>query len=536
MVRTVCSFEKYVNCHKIYDGSNLKEFIEESEDNRLLWFFNEDSLIKDKRISQMSNEELEKLFGIYKGFYIHKRESVMFKDKQYFIKDIRNGITVDEYFNNIINSSSSTNNDIINKFKEYFKLKTIRIHLKDNEDDIDKIGKWQNYEYIVVDIVQLPNVNKFLFILTKKCDTLAKALKSDNMVGIILEKDDVTNKLKVLPDFVKVLDKNEPEILNSIYQLCDWMIFDSINLDIETHYYLNFKVQYSKYFQTYKVICGDSEIELSSDHYVHNAISVKNKKYLIVSYFNAATDERYLIDEDLNEVFDDRFEEIYANNDLIILKNSKSNHKTQVIDLANKNNVIFECDKLDANNSVKQLYAFKNDDKYGFVNKNFKIVIPTQYEYGMVMSHQLLMVQLNNKFGIVDNKNRVIVPFEYDDLNIYGGYIHGTINEFDELLTLKGKRIISFNEEFKNIYTSNKRFYVTNNNMLIKQYSKTKKEIINLNTKKSFVIDNLDFVDINYFNKQGFASVKDMKTNLYGIIDKDGNVVMPCISKRKVKL
>lgn len=77
MSSVICSFIKYDNCEQIYDGFNLREFVLKSEVGHFTHWLNGDYPFGGKRISELTNSELEDLFQIYKGYYIHSVPSII---------------------------------------------------------------------------------------------------------------------------------------------------------------------------------------------------------------------------------------------------------------------------------------------------------------------------------------------------------------------------------------------------------------------------------------------------------------------------
>lgn len=70
---------------------------------------------------------------------------------------------------------------------------------------------------------------------------------------------------------------------------------------------------------------------------------------------------------------------------------------------------------------------FVNDDKYGFLDRKGKIVIPNIYDYASVFTEGYVVVakEINGKYvwGCLDENGTCVIPFEYDDLtDIHNGF------------------------------------------------------------------------------------------------------------------
>lgn len=97
---------------------------------------------------------------------------------------------------------------------------------------------------------------------------------------------------------------------------------------------------------------------------------------------------------------------------------------------------------------VQYLSVFK-DGKWGYIDKNGNEKIPFIYEEvksGECWDGQLLTVKKNGKYGIVDLNNNTIVPFEYEDLDTYYGTdpIRAKKNGQYGFITIKNEVAIPF--------------------------------------------------------------------------------------------
>src|SRR5450756_233531 len=64
---------------------------------------------------------------------------------------------------------------------------------------------------------------------------------------------------------------------------------------------------------------------------------------------------------------------------------------------------------------VVALIPYRKGDKWGFCNRDRKMVIPTVYDSVYLFSEGLAPVHLNSKCGFVDTKGNMVIPAVYDD-------------------------------------------------------------------------------------------------------------------------
>lgn len=58
-------------------------------------------------------------------------------------------------------------------------------------------------------------------------------------------------------------------------------------------------------------------------------------------------------------------------------------------------------------------------DKYGFIDKNGKLIIPLIYDSASSFSEGLALVKKDGKYGYIDKKGEVVIPLIYDDAQIF---------------------------------------------------------------------------------------------------------------------
>ena len=79
-----------------------------------------------------------------------------------------------------------------------------------------------------------------------------------------------------------------------------------------------------------------------------------------------------------------------------------------------------EAEKYDIVDDFREgLALVRLNDKYGFVDKTGKEVIPLKYEYAYSFREGLALVKLNDKYGFVDKTGKEVIPLKYEDANSF---------------------------------------------------------------------------------------------------------------------
>jgi hypothetical protein len=68
--------------------------------------------------------------------------------------------------------------------------------------------------------------------------------------------------------------------------------------------------------------------------------------------------------------------------------------------------------------STQKLFPMKDfsTGKYGFCDRNLKLIIPYYYDNADVISDYAAIVKSNSKYGIISNENKLLLPVEYSDM------------------------------------------------------------------------------------------------------------------------
>lgn len=72
---------------------------------------------------------------------------------------------------------------------------------------------------------------------------------------------------------------------------------------------------------------------------------------------------------------------------------------------------------------VATLIPYRKGDKWGYCDRNKRLVIPVTYDFVDSFSHGLAYVMLNGKYGYIDTNGDMKIPAVYDDAYSFGdGY------------------------------------------------------------------------------------------------------------------
>ena len=86
------------------------------------------------------------------------------------------------------------------------------------------------------------------------------------------------------------------------------------------------------------------------------------------------------------------------------------------IDTKNRVKVKFNIEKTGYPFFTHKLALFKENGKYGFINKKGKVKIPAIYDKAFPFVNGLAYVEIIGVPGYIDNKGREIIPINYKQL------------------------------------------------------------------------------------------------------------------------
>lgn len=76
--------------------------------------------------------------------------------------------------------------------------------------------------------------------------------------------------------------------------------------------------------------------------------------------------------------------------------------------------IIIPCSKSDCISEFSDELAYvKINNKFGFINKTGKTVIPYIYDWAQEFSEGLALVTINNKYGFIDKTGKIVIPCKY---------------------------------------------------------------------------------------------------------------------------
>ena len=109
----------------------------------------------------------------------------------------------------------------------------------------------------------------------------------------------------------------------------------------------------------------------------------------------------------------------YMSNDVMIASTKEGTYTIYNNKLEEKANVT--CSEI-GKTSNNGLIAFKNNNKWGFVNEEGKIVIEPQYDNAKSFSYGLAAVYSKGKWGFIDKNNEVVIDYQFKDTDSNAAY------------------------------------------------------------------------------------------------------------------
>jgi len=172
------------------------------------------------------------------------------------------------------------------------------------------------------------------------------------------------------------------------------------------------------------------------------------------------------------------------------------------------------------------LFAVQIKNKWGFIDKNGKIVIPVKFqnvynslftEFGVnaFKASNLASVQIKKKWGFIDKKGKLIITAIFDEA-------HNFTNNGLALVKIKGK--YGFINEIGNIV-------IPAIFDMAYDFSESGLAVINIKNKDGFIdktgkiVIPTTFDEAHGFTSNGLSAVKIK--DKYGFIDKTGKIVIP---------
>ena len=152
-------------------------------------------------------------------------------------------------------------------------------------------------------------------------------------------------------------------------------------------------------------------------------------------------------------------------------------------------------------------------DQLGFIDKSGKLVIPFQYEEGESFQEGLAIVSKDGKFGMIDRNNHAVIPLKYE---LIGSFYSSLAVVADEenygYVNKKGEVIIPLELEYAKDFDKGYAVVQLNGKM----------GMINTIGKLSV---SAEYQWLETFNQYGLARAKG--DSLYGILNQNGSVKLP---------
>lgn len=183
----------------------------------------------------------------------------------------------------------------------------------------------------------------------------------------------------------------------------------------------------------------------------------------------------------------------------------------------NGNEVIALTDKYKYYDFSEGVALVKKNEKYGYIDKKGRVVIECKYDDAFQFHDGLARVLKNDKYGYIDKKGDVVIDYKYDSaFDFIEGLAIVKINDKYGCIDKTGKIVIEciynwiygFSEGLSQVEKNGKYYVIDKNGKEIFQCS-------------SYQI----WSRFNY----GLAIIRSNdKDDLYGVIDTQGKVIIPC--------
>ena len=177
--------------------------------------------------------------------------------------------------------------------------------------------------------------------------------------------------------------------------------------------------------------------------------------------------------------------------------------------------IVIPCKYEYADDFSEGLARVKINKKYGFIDKTGEEVIPCKYEYADDFSEGLARVEINKKYGFIDKTGKVVIPCNYDDVNNFSEGL-AVVRKDGEygFIDKTGKVVIPWATGFAHDFSDGLAIYDKGEKHVELVFiDKTGKEVF-------------PYKDNAHDFSEGLARVEINKK--YGFIDKTSKIVIPC--------
>ncbi len=232
-------------------------------------------------------------------------------------------------------------------------------------------------------------------------------------------------------------------------------------------------------------------------------------------------DKRGFIDKKGNEIISCQYDNVsdFENGYSIVTKNDKQG----VIDI--NGDLVIPISYDFVNRNKDNTFVASKDDKLYLLDCKGNPILSDEYEYFGLISEGMIPVVKNDKYGFVDQKSgKLVIPCKYEeicrgDVGFANGLCGVKLDDKWGYIDKSGNVVIPFDEyntgePFENSFSTRIRGTGRQNLQM---------SLIDMSGNVSEWIS----AEIRELNN-GVSIIKDFKTMLYGLIDYNGNWIIPC--------
>jgi hypothetical protein len=111
------------------------------------------------------------------------------------------------------------------------------------------------------------------------------------------------------------------------------------------------------------------------------------------------------------------------------------------------------CPTPQTNLAANELFLIKKNHKWGFIDREGKIVIEPEYEEASIFRENLAAVRINGKWGYINQFNKLVIKAEYDEVFDFNENISKVkFNNKWHFINEKGSIIYTYNSIMADYY------------------------------------------------------------------------------------
>jgi len=314
---------------------------------------------------------------------------------------------------------------------------------------------------------------------------------------------------EVLP--IRVLGQGLLQVGASLFNVEGCLLQDNITIRDEDSFIILTKYYYNRYksYEKYGVIDenGISVIDFKYDSIEFCYTRPWSNDKDIIGFIVTRKGKRGFIDKNGKLIINCLYE--YVGTDLIrdyYIFNLDD--KTALYDIEGKLIAAPKYDSIYLIDSVKGLFLvgtkILHSVKFGFIDKNNRLVIPPKYDKATDFSHGLSVVTLNQKSGALNIKGKIIIPIIYNSVTILNDrVIKVTRNGRSGIVSFHGEQILPLDyKQIESYIVGTKLINYQNSAYLLKVTKDnwiTEQNGLFDPIKKEFLI-NCEYSNIEYLN------------------------------------